>query len=361
MNSSDSLSSDLDVASDQDDFNNAFAIAKQALTYIGTYRTPPTPPIYQLWYHYVEGHDAGLKAELSAIVGRETFDHSRMKVIGEEYFPASDGAELQNRACANLASEIAALQRLLDEQSHAGTDFRRAILTSSSSLQDETLGAAELQSCIDDLLANNAKMHAKLADTELKLAASQQHIDSMRRELLDSQKAMLTDNLTGIGNRRFFEMIMQQALERVPNDDMPSSIFVLTLVDLDGFKEINDTLGHAIGDDVLRFTAQEIQRLAGDGSVARLGGDEFGVLQRIGNQDPFDELGHAIRDFFSQKKLLLPQGTQVCKLTLSVGVALLRENDDRASWFERADKLLYTSKKAGKNCVTSERSLLTKS
>lgn len=359
MNSSDSLNADLDVASDQEDFKNAFAIAKQALTFIGTYRTPPTPPIYQLWYHYVEGHDAGLKAELAAIVERRTFDHGRLQAISQEYFPTIDGAELQNRASANLASEIAALQCLLDEQSNAGSDFRRAILTSSSSLQNKTLAAAELQECIDDLLANNAKMHAKLAEMELKLAASQQHIDSMRRELYDSQKAMLTDNLTGIGNRRFFEMIMQQALERVPNDDMLNSIFVLTLVDLDGFKEINDTLGHAIGDDVLRFTAQEIQRLAGDGSVARLGGDEFGVLHCIANQDPIDGLAHAIRDFFSQKKLLLqPCGTQVYNLTLSVGVALLREDDDRASWFERADKLMYASKKAGKNCVMSERSLL---
>lgn len=358
MKSSDSLNSELPVASDRVGFENAFAIAKQALTFIGTYRTPPTPAIYQLWYYYVEGLDGRLKAELSAIIERENFDHARLAAINQEYFPPCDAGELQNRASANLSAEIAALQRMLDEQSHAGNDFRQVIVSSSDALQKEILDAGELRACVDDLLANNAKMQAKLAETELKLAASQQHIDSMRRELLDSQKAMLTDNLTGIGNRRFFELLMQQALERVPIDGMSNSVYVLTLVDLDGFKEINDTLGHATGDDALRFTAHEIQRLAGDGSAARLGGDEFGVLQRMGNQEPIDELGQAIRNFFSQKQLVLQQsGKQLCNLTVSVGVAILREDDDRASWFERADKFLYASKKAGKNCVMSERNL----
>ncbi len=358
MKSSDSHNAEPDPASDRQSFEDAFAIAKQALTYIGTYRTPPTPAIYQIWYHYVAGHDARLKAELSAVVERESFDHARLEAINQEYFPPSDSGELQNRASAKISAEIAALQRMLDEQSHAGNDFRQVIISSSDALQKEVLDASDLQACVDDLLANNAKMQAKLAETELKLAASQQHIDSMRRELFDSQKAMLTDNLTGIGNRRFFELLMQQALERVPIDGMSNSVYVLTLVDLDGFKEINDTLGHATGDDALRFTAHEIQRLAGDGSVARLGGDEFGVLQRMGSQDPVDELGQAIRDFFSQKQLVLQHsGKQLCNLTVSVGVALLREDDDRASWFERADKFLYASKKAGKNCVSSERSL----
>ncbi len=358
MKTIDSPDADADSSSEDASFTDAFAIAKQALTYIGTYRTPPTPPIYQLWYHYAEGKDARLQAELSAIVGRETIDAARLAAIGQEFFPDSDGGELSSRATATLSSEIAALQHLLDEQSHAGNDFRQAILSSNDSLKKQSLGVDELQTCIDDVLASNAKMHAKLSETELKLAASQQHIDSLRRELLDSQKAMLTDNLTGIGNRRFFELLMQQALERIPNEDNSGTSHVLTLVDLDGFKDINDTLGHSAGDEALRFAAHEIQRLAGDGSVARLGGDEFGILQRVNIDESVDELGQSVRDFFSCKKLTLQQGgSQFGKLTASAGVAVLHEDDDRMSWFERADKLLYGAKKAGKNRVMSERSL----
>ncbi len=345
-------------AADDSSFSNAFNLAKQALTYIGTYRTPPTPPIFRLWYHYAEGSDQALHSELTALLERETVEPERLEAIRKQYFPETDNSDLHRQTGDSLASEVAAMQRLLEEQRNAGSDFRQALRANSDSLQQPTPTRDELQACINEVLASNAKMHAKLAETELKLAASQQHIDALRRDLLDSQKAMLTDNLTGIGNRRFFELLMQQALEAFQKGTGIGDRDVLTLIDLDGFKEVNDTLGHSAGDEVLRFAAHEMQRLAGDGSVARLGGDEFGILQRIDSEQASESLGETICDFFSGKKLAIQQsGAKVGRLTASVGVAILRNDDDRQSWFERADNLLYSAKKAGRNRVMSERSI----
>lgn len=339
-------------------FAEAFAVAKQALTYIGTYRTPPTPQIYELWFRYVEGKDRALHDELSSILERQSLDMTRLTQLSQQYFPEVDGVDLQHRATNVLAEEILVLQKLLEEQSHAGKDFRQQILLTNETLKRQRTVSVEHQSCVDDVLACNARMHAKLAETELQLAASQQHINVLRRELLDSQKALLTDNLTGIGNRRFFDLLMQQALEGKRSLESMEDRHVLTLIDLDGFKEVNDTLGHSSGDEVLRFAAHEMQCLAGHGSVARLGGDEFGVLQRLESNQPADSLGQAIQQFFSEKKLVLEHsGTDLGKLTASVGVALLRSDDTRNSWFERADKLLYSAKKSGKNCVMCEREI----
>jgi diguanylate cyclase len=283
---------------------------------------------------------------------------SRLEGISKQFFPDAAESDLHKRATDVLAVEIAALQSVLEAQNDAGKDFQAAIHSTNESLNTQSVTASELQFCVQSVLESNAKMHARLAETELKLAASQQHIHLLRRELLDSQKAMLTDNLTGIGNRRFFELLMQQALEGYRAESAADMREVLTLVDLDGFKEINDTLGHAAGDEVLRFAASEMQRLAGDGSVARLGGDEFGILRRVDNGERTDDLGQAIQMFFAEKKLILQNsGTQVGRLTASVGVAVLRKDDDRLSWFERADKLLYSAKKAGKNRVMSERAI----
>lgn len=340
-------------------FADAFAIAKEALTYIGAYRTPPTPAIYRLWYHFVEGTDEAFKSEVASVVARETLDASRLEAISHQYFPDADNTGLHERAGQFLNQEIAALQRLLEQQSHAGSDLQQAIQSSNASLRKSGLTLEEAQACIDEVLASNARMQARLAETELQLAASQQHVDKLRQELLDSQKAMLTDNLTAIGNRRCFELVIQQALDRrgQPDDGGPCRE-VLTLVDLDGFKSINDTLGHIAGDEVLRFAAQEMQRLVGDGSIARLGGDEFAMLQRVPDGEPADGLGQAIKGFFNQKKLVLQDsGTQLGRLTASIGVAILRGDDDRLTWIERADKLLYSAKQAGRNCVMCEREL----
>jgi diguanylate cyclase len=339
-------------------FAEAFSIAKQALTYIGTYHTPPTPRIYQLWYQFVEGKNDALRCELASILDREAVDASRLEGISKQFFPDAAESDLHIRAADVLATEIAALQSVLEAQSDAGKDFQDAIQSTTVSLNTACVATGELQSCIQSILERNAKMHAKLAETELKLAASHQHIHHLRRELLDSHKAMLTDNLTGIGNRRFFDLLMQQALHGYRVDSAADVRDVLTLVDLDGFKEINDTLGHVAGDQVLRLAASEMQRLAEDGSVARLGGDEFGILRRVDKREPPNNLGQAIQMFFAKKKLILQHcGTEVGRLSVSVGVAVLRQDDDQLSWFERADKLLYSAKKAGKNRVMSERVL----
>jgi GGDEF domain-containing protein len=216
-----------------------------------------------MWYRYVEGKDDALRTELASIVERESVESSRLEGISKQFFPDAAESDLQKRAADVLEAEIAALQSVLEAQSTAGKDFHAAIHSTNQSLSTQSFSADELQSCVQDVLDSNAKMHARLAETELKLAASQQHINSLRRELLDSQKAMLTD-----------------------------------------------------------------------------------------------ELGQAIQMFFAEKKLVLQNsGTHVGKLTSSVGVAVLRKDDDRLSWFERADKLLYSAKKAGKNRVMSERAI----
>lgn len=144
------------------------------------------------------------------------------------------------------------------------------------------------------------------------------------------------DALTGLINRRMWESLVQQELNRAERDKKPVSI---VLIDLDGFKKVNDRYGHLYGDDVLRRVAETLRRTTREADAAcRWGGDEFALLLTDCDSDQVDV---AIERFRKE----LDEG-----LTFSVGTATWRPGLSATTLFHRADTNLYTAKakRAGK-------------
>jgi diguanylate cyclase len=104
------------------------------------------------------------------------------------------------------------------------------------------------------------------------------------RNLAESRRQALTDDLTGLPNRRAFSKKLERAFAASPNRDGGGTCRAMLLIDLDQFKEVNDTLGHHIGDDLLGLIGPRLAAAIGpDAFLARLGGDEFGVLLEEGS------------------------------------------------------------------------------
>ena len=163
--------------------------------------------------------------------------------------------------------------------------------------------------------------------------------------LTQAQHQAHHDPLTGVGNRVLFEVLAGQQLARAQRDVAP---FAVLAVDLDGFKAVNDQLGHAAGDTVLRIVADRITAaVRASDVVARLGGDEFAVLLADADADTAahvaDKLVHTLSRPYPN--LSLP-------LSASVGIALYPESGlTLAALLEQADRALYMAKAAGKACV----------
>lgn len=161
------------------------------------------------------------------------------------------------------------------------------------------------------------------------------------------EHAALTDALTGMQNRRFFDDAMREYIEEFRKIDKPVGLMIL---DLDHFKAVNDTYGHDVGDQVLRAVADCLKDMTRyHDVVARLGGEEFAVVAPNMDEDMLSKLADRIRKAVSG--LVISAGNVRLRVTTSVGIAVWDRNESADEFFRRADKNLYQAKRMGRNRI----------
>jgi diguanylate cyclase (GGDEF)-like protein len=170
-----------------------------------------------------------------------------------------------------------------------------------------------------------------------------------RREL---HRMAQTDSLTGLLNRRAFEEILARELRRSQHAATPLAIL---LVDIDRFKNVNDTWGHQAGDVVIRRVALALRdNLRPGDPLSRFGGEEFLILLRDATTEQSAEVAERICANIAALAGL-PGSIQ---LTVSIGVALSHLADTPEELLRRCDEAMYLSKKGGRNLVTVDRSVV---
>lgn len=158
------------------------------------------------------------------------------------------------------------------------------------------------------------------------------------------------DTLTGLPNRQHFFGMAQRELARQQRSSAPLAAFML---DIDHFKQINDSHGHAAGDEVLRTVAARIgASLRGTDVVGRLGGEEFAVLLPDTDEATAVLVAERLRKRIGGTQTAFGEGKSGT-VTVSIGVALFRQRDDLDHLLSRADEALYAAKNGGRNQVRS--------
>jgi len=155
------------------------------------------------------------------------------------------------------------------------------------------------------------------------------------------------DSLTGLPNRHFFQELLQSALARAQRHERMLAVLFL---DLDRFKDINDTLGHPVGDQLLRAAAQRLKECCrrAEDTVARQGGDEFIILlpQFDDPQEPVRVAGKIIEAF--ARAFILP-GHEIT-IGTSIGISIFPDDGgDLETLIKKADMAMYRAKEGGRN------------
>ena len=158
------------------------------------------------------------------------------------------------------------------------------------------------------------------------------------------------DPVTKLNNRTLFNKIINQEIDFAQRYKQK---LLLMILDLDNFKKINDNFGHNIGDILLGLIGQKLTKfMRRSDLVFRYGGDEFCIILRNTMLDGANNLANRVRNNINEKEY--DCNDIKIKISVSIGLAELHHDDDYMKFIERADKLLYKAKKAGRNNVKTE-------
>ena len=308
------------------------------------------PITYAVWYEYASGRNRGLNQEVDGHLQSDNkLDEETTRKLYEAYV-----ADLDPQTIARFNAEF---QRLLDEVGNSAA--RTGDDASLFGQRLEQLGrdlkpgmpAAVLHERIEAMVADIHNVHGSIRALTERLDSSQEEVERLKRELIRAREEAIIDGLSGLLNRKAFDERMHLMLS---NLDQDSAGLCLVLIDIDHFKQINDTFGHLFGDAVIRSIGHLIKStVKGQDVAARYGGEEFALLLPGTPLAGARVVADRLRFAFSQSRIRrLNSEEPVGNITISAGVAAYRSGEDLTGLIARADAALYTSKAQGRNRIT---------
>ena len=326
-------------------------LLRQAIPMMAQQPAPLHPITYAVWYDYLAGRNADLRAEVDSA-------RSHQVPLGDELVHTLYRRHILD-AAARAAHKVSdELRTVIDDVGQSAAKTGEQVSEFGASLEEASgrianLGMPDsLGPEIDALLSDTRDARANLATLAQRLQSATKELEKLRTEL-DLAKVQATmDSLTGVTNRRGFDESIEKMLrEHRPGDAGPSVV----LIDLDHFKQINDQYGHVFGDTVLKNIALAIRScVKGRDLVARYGGEEFVVLLPSTALAGAAVLAEQIRATIAGARIRRGNSHEnIGAITVSLGVAAWQPGETLESLIDRADKALYRSKREGRNRVTA--------
>jgi diguanylate cyclase len=254
-------------------------------------------------------------------------------------------------ASKTLERELAKVLGLIRSHISTNESYAKSLATAQTRLM-ALPEAEQVRVIVSLLVAENERMRQDSQDLNAKLEDSKKQIEMLRSSLSEVEEVVLKDALTGVGNRRCFDVTMEKALLESRQKD---SVFSLIMCDIDHFKRVNDAFGHQVGDEIIKMFSRVIEAGVREGdTVIRYGGEEFAIILPKTDQGEAKTIAERIRKQFEGKKLTIRETSQkIGQLTASFGVAQYRSGDDVDMVVQRADAKLYDAKAAGRNRVAA--------
>ena len=341
-------------------------ILRNAVPLMSAHEAALNPVAFSVWYEFCAGRNIPLHEAMQKLLVERILDDETTAQLFCEFIadPEIRAARLLGKGFATIMTEM------LESAREVGTrteKFEQALQRFDAALQGEETPDEAL---LTEMISQTSQVRGAMHDLREQLDRTQKEAEVLRHDIEerraaaevaeskvhDLQSVVQTvqaeaarDPLTGLANRRILEQEMTKCL------GITDERAVLAFCDIDHFKAVNDSHGHAFGDDVLRKIANVIASFAsgpGD-TAARYGGEEFVILMRHCSLQDGYRMAETIRRCVERASIMRRRATKgVARVTISIGVAARKgQGDTMATWLARSDKALYAAKQSGRNQV----------
>ena len=336
-----------------EDFKGALDRARLALDLLQRYRIPPTPPRFTVAFRFFVADNSDLVRVMDRLVNHDKLNTRTIDEVHDQFFgrriEEAELYEASRRIETTVSQVVEYIDTAVEEAEHFGT-----VLAGFSDKAHRA--GADLDKEVTTVLRETQHMAESNRGLEERLQASTREITELREHLERLEREATLDGLTGVANRKRFDVSLRDEIAAANRNQMQLSLLML---DIDLFKKFNDTYGHLLGDQVLRLVARYLTDcIKGNDLAARYGGEEFAcILPRTRLEDAV-RVAEEIRGHVAAKKVVNRRTGEVLgKITLSIGVSEYRIGETPAELIHRADEALYLAKKNGRDRVCSEAQL----
>jgi diguanylate cyclase len=321
-------------------------VAEAACQAMATHGVMPTPHNYTVWFTYAAGTMPALGQAIDALLAKQTaFTDTINAGLYKRYFGSAEDHVDVLETGGRLQAVIDQVSRYLDDHTGEIDNFGHTLDDISTAI-----GRSQPQEKVRALVADLVKETQSMAKRNHNLES---RLGRIATEVTELRGNLLTDALTGIPNRKFFDARLQEAAREALHENEPLS---LVLSDIDHFKHFNDSFGHQIGDQVLRLVARTLSdSVKGRDTPARFGGEEFAIILPRTTLQQAAIVADQIRNSVMRRRFVgKDTRDDYGGVTLSFGVAQYRANEELSELVGRADAALYHAKREGRNRVSTE-------
>jgi len=330
----------------------AYDFAREAMGAMEKQRVWPTPLNYEIFLHCVEDPEGPLAKEVARLVA---IGEPLTEIVSEElaasYLPKARLNDQIRDAGDQLSKELDAVAKAITTAQKSSSNYGQTLADVSKELSTTDMPPA-LQTLVQTLSSATRQVQRENKTLEKQLKESTSEVDKLREHLEQVRRDATTDALTNLANRKAFDDELERACAESAASGQP---LTLAVIDIDHFKNFNDTWGHQTGDQVIRYVASVIGRMAPPPRfAARYGGEEFGLIFPGESAAMVRKTLEDIREEVCSRTLRRRStNEELGAVSVSAGYAERRPRESGHSLMERADQALYASKHAGRNRVTA--------
>ncbi|OGW04073.1 MAG: hypothetical protein A2889_00590 [Nitrospinae bacterium RIFCSPLOWO2_01_FULL_39_10] len=340
-----------------DDYKTITEIARKVIPFLSKKGIPLTPKNYRIWFEYFHGIMSDIKEILDDMLNRGIpFTTEKNEELYARFFER----DIEKEDVEKRLSEIAASEDIRKRIEDSIVKTIKDIFLSSESVGSyneilhqhfrnmaDVKNIDEIRFIVSSLIKETSETIKSNSKTHEELQKTAKELEDVRKNLHEVQMEARTDSLTGLNNRLAFDEKVKEEMERFNRYKIPCSV---AMIDIDHFKNLNDTYGHTIGDKALVHVSKElVKNLRKIDFAARYGGEEFAIiLPSTAIKDAAIVIEKIRQEIFDTDFLIKDKSVEI---TVSGGVKEFCDEDTIAHVIEKADQALYLAKNSGRNQV----------